>query len=113
MKSDIMLTLGAKRLIIDTKYYAETMQYNSRFDRKTFISGDLYQIYAYVKNNDRHSSGKTAGVLLYAKTDEVSAPNEDFLIGGSRISLKTLDLNQDWSVITQQLEDLCTWLKAA
>lgn len=112
MKSDITLKSGKKRLIIDTKYYERsTMQYNSLHDSRTFISGNLYQIYTYVKNSDRDASGNVAGILLYAKTDESVTPDEDMVIGGNRISLKTLDLNREWKAITEQLEQLCEWLK--
>lgn len=113
MKSDITLQSGERRLIIDTKYYERgTMQHNSLYDSRTFISGNLYQIYTYVKNSDRESDGSVAGILLYAKADEAITPDEDMMIGGNRISLKTLDLNQDWSAITKQLERLCAWLQA-
>ena len=110
MKTDITLSNGARRLIIDAKYYGKTMQVNSRYDSTTFISSHLYQIFTYVKNSDKSSTGNVAGVLLYAKTEEDFTPNEDFNISGNRISLKTLDLNQDWSNITEQLEVLCGWL---
>lgn len=112
MKSDITLQSGEKRLIIDAKYYGRTMQYNSLYDRRTFIFGNLYQIYTYVKNSDKGATGNVAGVLLYAKTNEAVYPDEDLIIGGNRISLKTLDLNHDWNAITDQLEKLCGWLKA-
>jgi len=116
MKSDVTLQKGHKKLIIDTKYYGHTLQYNSLYDRQIYISGNLYQIYAYVKNSDKGSSGdkqspgNVAGVLLYAKTDEAVTPDEDIMISGNRIGVKTLDLSQDWSVITAQLETLCEWL---
>lgn len=114
MKSDITLQSGEKRLIIDTKYYEHgTMQYYSRYDSRTFISGNLYQIYTYVKNSDKAATGNVAGILLYAKTDEVITPDDDMVIGGNRISIKTLDLNQEWAIITSQLESLCSWLQAA
>jgi len=114
MKSDITLQNGEKRLIIDTKYYESgTMQYNAHHDSRKFISAHLYQIYAYVKNSDKGVTGNVAGALLYAKTDEDITPDEDMVIGGNRISLKTLDLNRDWSTITDQLEKLCDWLKSA
>ena len=86
------------------------MQVNSRYDSTTFISSNLYQIFTYVKNCDKGGTGKVAGVLLYAKSEEDVTPNDDFNIGGNRISLKTLDLNRDWSAITEQLENLCSWL---
>ena len=110
MKTDITLSNGARRLIIDAKYYGHTMQVNSRFDSTTFISSNLYQIFTYVKNSDKGSTGKVAGVLLYAKTEEDIAPDDSFNMSGNKISLKTLDLNQDWSNITRQLETLCEWL---
>jgi 5-methylcytosine-specific restriction enzyme subunit McrC len=108
MKTDITMQYGDRKLIIDTKYYSKTMQ--SSHDRQTFISGHLYQIFAYVKNSDRENTGNVAGVLLYAKTDEKITPNADNTFGGNRISLKTLDLNQDWEKIKDQLESLCAWL---
>ena len=113
MKSDITLQNGEKRLIIDTKYYGKTMQHNLLYDSRTFISSNMYQIYTYVKNSDKNATGNVAGVLLYAKTDETVTPDEDMVIGGNRISLKTLDLNRDWNAITDQLEGLCEWLRCA
>ena len=110
MKTDITLSRGDKKLIIDTKYYGHTMQVNTRYNSTTFISGNIYQIYTYVKNSDKSSTGKVAGVLLYAKTDEEITPNNDFNIGGNRISLKTLDLNRQWHTITEELDNLCAWL---
>ena len=113
MKSDIILQCNEKQLIIDTKFYGHAMHHNTLYDNRTFISSHLYQIYTYVKNCDKNSIGNVAGVLLYAKTNEDVTPDEDMVIGGNRISLKTLDLNQDWSGITAQLENLCFWLQAA
>lgn len=111
MKSDITLTNGNKALIIDTKWYSHTMQTNTQYKSASFISGNLYQIFTYVKNKDRDATGNVAGMLLYAKTDEAVTPNNDFTIGGNRISLKTLDLGQEWSEITRQLEAVCSWLQ--
>ena len=65
-------------------------------------------------NSAKGSTGNVAGVLLYAKTDEVVTPDEkDMFISGNRITLKTLDLNSDWVEITDQLESLCEWLMCA
>jgi len=37
------------------------------------------------------------------KTDEDIVPDNDYIIGGNRISVKTLDLNTDFSNISKQL----------
>lgn len=110
MQTDITMAKGDKILIIDTKWYSQAMQMRTAYDSVTFISSHLYQIYAYVKNMDRKATGNVAGALLYAKTDETITPNNDFVIGGNRFSLKTLDLGKDWSVITGQLDELVSWL---
>jgi hypothetical protein len=49
MRTDITLTNGDRILIIDTKWYSHTMHTNALHDSITFISSNLYQIYAYVK----------------------------------------------------------------
>ena len=108
MYTDIVLQQGEKQLIIDTKYYSSTMRYH--YDKKEYHSGNLYQIYTYVKNSDKKRTGNVAGMLLYAMTDETDVPDRDMMIGGNRISLKTIDLSKDWSEITEQLKALCAWL---
>ena len=50
MRTDIMLQYQEKVLIIDAKYYQGIMQNN--FDRQTIHSGNLYQIFTYVKNKE-------------------------------------------------------------
>lgn len=110
MKSDITLKYGERTLIIDTKWYRRTLQIHTEYGSTSFISHNLYQIFSYVKNKDAGATGKVAGMLLYAKTDESMTPDADFNIGGNVISLKTLDLGQEWSVIKKKLDSLCAWL---
>lgn len=110
MKSDITITYGLKTLIIDTKYYGHTMQSNAMFNSTTLISGNLYQIFTYVKNKDMANTGNVSGVLLYAKTDEAITPDNDYLMGGNRISVKTLDLSGNWGDIKTQLHCIAAFL---
>ena len=106
MKSDITLKNNGKTLIIDTKYYAHTMQANGLFNSQTMHSNNLYQIFTYVKNMDVGNSGSVSGVLLYAKTDEEVVPDNEYMMSGNRISVKTLDLNVDFADIENQLGKL-------
>jgi 5-methylcytosine-specific restriction enzyme subunit McrC len=110
MKSDITLTNGSKTLIIDTKYYGHTMQTNPMFNSATIISQNLYQIFTYVKNKDKANTGNVSGLLLYAKTDEAITPDNDYVIGGNRISVKTLDLGGTWEDIRGQLDSIASAL---
>jgi len=102
MKSDVYLSYEDKILIIDAKYYTKTMSDN--FGKKTYHSNNLYQIYTYVKNADLNKNGNVSGMLLYAKTDEEITPDIDTLIGGNKISVKTLDLAQSFDHIKAQLD---------
>ena len=103
MLTDITLQCGDRTLIIDAKYYTAAWQYN-RFDSISVRSGNMYQIYSYVKNFDRHHTGKVSGMILYAKTDEIIQPDKNYSISGNKISVKSLDLSQDFSVIAEQLK---------
>lgn len=100
MQSDIMLTYGEKTLIIDAKYYGHTTQ--KQYDVHTLHSNNLYQIFTYVKNK-AVAGGEVSGMLLYAKTDEAVLPNNSYMMSGNKISVKTLDLDCEFSEIAAQL----------
>lgn len=105
MNTDITLELADRKLIIDAKYYSNTLQEN--YGKKTFHSPHIYQIYAYVTNEDKHHEGNVDGMLLYARTEKDSEISGTFkLEAGNTIRVKTLDLSQDFSNITEQLEGL-------
>lgn len=107
MQTDIMLTKGDKILIIDAKYYSRTMQL--QYDKYTIHSGNLYQIFTYVKNKEVELAGQShevAGMLLYAKTDEVVFPVNDYRMSGNKISVRTLDLDSNFEMIKKQLNGI-------
>ncbi|NLV74275.1 MAG: 5-methylcytosine-specific restriction endonuclease system specificity protein McrC [Chloroflexi bacterium] len=110
MKTDVVLSHGRSTLIIDAKFYGNTLvagQYGSF----TVSSANLYQIYAYVKNYDTKNTGDVSGLLLYAKTDEEILPDIDTVIGGNRIGIKTLDLGVPFAEIRRQLDGIAQeWL---
>ncbi len=104
MQTDIMLRLKERTLIIDAKYYGRTLQ--KQFDKYTLHSNNIYQIFTYVKNQDKDNTGDVAGILLYAKTDEDITPDVMFNMGGNQIGAKTLDLNKDFALIADQLDKI-------
>lgn len=106
MQTDIALTDKNKALIIDAKFYSHTMQTKAQYDKLTFHSHNMYQIFTYVKNLDPYCSGNVSGMLLYAKTDETVTPNNSFRISGNEISVKTLDLNREFNEIAKQLDGI-------
>lgn len=104
MQTDIMLSHGSKVLIIDAKYYGHTTQ--AQYDIHTLHSANLYQIFTYVKNKEAELANvphEVSGMLLYARTDEAVQPNNSYQMSGNKISVRTLDLNREFSEIAAQL----------
>lgn len=104
MQTDITLKNEVKTLIIDTKYYGKAWQ--TQYDANTLRSNNLYQIFTYVKNLDKESTGNVGGMLLYAKTSERISPDCDYTMGNNKISVKTLDLNLPFNLIASQLNKI-------
>lgn len=104
MHSDIMLRHGGKTLIIDAKFYRQSLA--SYMGKQMLHSNNIYQIYAYVKNEDKSHSGEVSGMLLYAKTTEDILPSLSVPIGGNQISARTLDLNKEFMEIAFSLDSI-------
>ena len=107
MQSDITLSHGNKVLIIDAKYYSHTTQV--QYDKHTLHSNNLYQVFTYVKNKDAQFGSTphtVSGMLLYAQTDEAVQPNNTYWMSGNKITVRTLNLDCDFKVISGQLDQI-------
>lgn len=102
MNTDISIINGNCKLIIDTKFYSECMQKNYLNNNKSFISGNLYQIFAYIKNSN--FEGEVKGMLLYPTVCyEVS---EDYKLSGNYVLIRCIDLNRQFSEIEDGLKKI-------
>lgn len=113
LQTDIILTLGERTLIIDTKYYSHV--FLSHYDKIEINNQHLMQIQAYIHNYDTAHTGKVDGMLLYAKTEDDIFPNDYEQPyeqpEGNRVYLRTLDLNQDFKSICTQLDNCISGTK--
>lgn len=109
MYTDTVIERNGKKLIIDAKYYTKSMQ--QRFDKETFRSNNMYQIYAYVKNEDKDNTGDVSGMLLYAKTDKEDLGWNSYMMGNNEIIITNLDLSKDFSYIEEQFKSFVDYLK--
>lgn len=113
MKTDVTLEYGNRILIIDAKFYSSNTSKN--YGKDMHHSGNLYQIFTYVRNKSLELEGKdieVSGMLLYAMTNERIQPDSDYVMSGNKISVKTLDLNQDFEIIKGQLDKIACNLKS-
>lgn len=120
MQSDITLSYGPRTLIIDAKYYSHSLQ--RQYDRYTAHSGNLYQIFTYVKNKEAALTGRAAteqaatgqralhepvaGMLLYAQTDSEGSFCKEYQMSGNPIAVRTLDLSCEFGRIREQLDGI-------
>lgn len=101
METDISVRSSSRTLIIDTKYYQEAL--TSYYEAERIRSGNLYQIFAYLKNLEARGGqdATAAGMLLYPTVDQ--SLRLDYEILGHNIYVCTLNLNQDWQNIMKEL----------
>ncbi|MDR3222809.1 MAG: hypothetical protein LBT66_03600 [Methanobrevibacter sp.] len=100
MVTDIILEHENKQLIIDTKFYKNILDTN--YKKKTLKSSHLYQIYSYINNSK--FNGEISGMLLYASFDEDI--NYQYKIQDKIIHIKSLNLNQEWEKIDEDLREI-------
>ena len=104
MHSDITLSCHGLTKIIDAKFYKHSL--SSYMDKQMLHSANIYQIYTYVKNEDKTGSGKVSGLLLYARTTEETQPFMSVTMGKNKIEVDSLDLNRSFSEIANTLDSI-------
>lgn len=103
MQSDVLLSLGERTLIIDTKYYSKIMQ--QQYSKEKLRTAHLYQINTYVTQYDKNHQFNVDGMLLYAKTKEdVIDDTQVTLQDGYKLYVRSLDLNTDFDTIKKRLD---------
>ncbi|MGX7071149.1 5-methylcytosine-specific restriction endonuclease system specificity protein McrC [Gemella bergeri] len=107
MKTNIHIQKDNTVLIIDAKYYSQNTQIY--YNKNTIHSNNIYQIFTYVKNCDykfEKENHTVSGMLLYAKTEDDIQPNNTYNMHGNQISVRTLDLYQNFKGISKQLNNI-------
>jgi 5-methylcytosine-specific restriction enzyme subunit McrC len=99
LQTDIVLTSSQRIIIIDTKYYKNPL--DERHGNFKLNREHLSQIITYVDNCSNPLNLQLEGILLYAAAGE----NFDyrFSIDGRRLRAVTLNLNQTWHQIKEDL----------
>lgn len=105
MQSDVILSDGAKTLIIDTKFYSKKIL-NKYHNKESLRSSVLYQIYTYVKNKQEKTEQLVEGLVLFAKTDIEDEVYFSNTITGNKLQAKTIDLNKEWIHIKKALDGI-------
>lgn len=103
MQTDVTLESADRKIIVETKYYSSAL--NSRYEAEKFNSGNLYQIYSYLRNIEtklNHPKNREVdGILLYPSTGY--SLNEKYKIGSHELCIRTIDLAKTWREIHNEL----------
>lgn len=102
MHTDISLIDDNRKIIIDAKYYKEALQ--THYNKESIRSGNLYQLYAYLKNEKSANTYSTEGILIYPTVSKEL--DEDYVIDGHKVKIATINLNQDWQDIESDLLEI-------
>ncbi|MFO0964034.1 MAG: hypothetical protein U0793_00420 [Gemmataceae bacterium] len=107
MKTDVTLESAKRVIILDAKYYASCLQ-TSQYGKATIHSGNLYQLYAYMRNAAKKygPSCTVEGILIYPVLGQPL--DLHFRIHGHPVSIVTVDLNQHWTGIKHRLLEVIT-----
>lgn len=100
MQTDVCLISDNRKIILDCKYYKDSLQTN--WGKQTVHSSALYQIFAYVKNKEIEAGWENCeGILLYPT---VKSPLDlAYRIQDHLVKVKSINLNQDWQSIHEDM----------
>jgi 5-methylcytosine-specific restriction enzyme subunit McrC len=106
MQTDISIESKSRKIIMDTKYYEQAL--NQYKGSQKLISGNLYQLFAYLSNHKKARGKESVGILLYPKTGQEL--NLSYVVKGYTIRVYTVDLNRDWRSIHERLVEIVSCL---
>ena len=104
MQTDITLENNVAKIVIDAKYYRETLKTN--YGSEKVNSANLYQIFSYLINQREanEKTQKTTGILLYPTVDHEF--DLHFQFQDHPIFIKTVNLNDNWRNIEKRLKQI-------
>lgn len=104
METDITLENNIEKIIIDAKYYRETMAIN--YDKEKIKSNNLYQLFSYLLNQEDNNfkTLNAKGILLYPTI--VKDYNLQYKYKNHKIEIKTINLNSKWTLISNRLLEI-------
>lgn len=104
MQTDITLENENAKIIIDAKFYKETLKTN--YGAEKIASANLYQLFSYLLNQ-RKSDIKTqwaTGILIYPTINQDY--DLQFHYQNHNVLIKTVNLNRNWRDIEKRLKEI-------
>jgi 5-methylcytosine-specific restriction enzyme subunit McrC len=100
MQTDVNLTSSHPKIIIECKYSPEAVKMH--YDAEKLRAAHLYQVHAYLNNLSTEALANSCEVMLLYPGVGVSLA-ASYTDKGRRVSIRTIDLNQPWQRIHEDL----------
>lgn len=105
MKTDVTLASSESKKILDCKFYKKAL--STRYEREKVHSGHLYQLTAYLRNASIEPGWENVtGQLLYPAVKHHL--DLSFKLNSFPIKVSSIDLDQQWQKIEDQLLTVLT-----
>ena len=104
MEADVILESPDRRIILDTKFYQDSLARGRGSGTGKLHSTNLYQLLAYLRNRQatRPAGARHDGILLYPQVG-AEPLRADIRLEGFRIQARTVNLDQDWRLIHEEM----------
>jgi 5-methylcytosine-specific restriction enzyme subunit McrC len=104
MQTDITLENNYLKIIIDAKYYKESLKEN--YGQEKISSANLYQLFSYLLNQhkDDMKTQTATGILIYPTIERDY--DLQYQYQNHKILIKTVNLNSDWRSIERRLKSI-------
>ena len=106
MNADAVLWSSGRALVVECKFYHETLQPGRMSVKPKLRSQHLYQVTAYVENLRRclPADCELEGILIYPAVN--TCIQEDLMLSGKQMKVRTLELNAPWEQVSDQLLEI-------
>jgi len=103
MNADAVLRGEGRTVVVECKFYRNTLQASLWSQQPKIRSAHLYQLMTYIRNLALANPEQTVeGILVYPAV-EVDLL-EEFVLSGYRVKVCTIDLTQNWNIIADRMQ---------
>jgi len=102
MRADVVLRLNERTVVVECKFYGETLQGGPWGGAPKLHSSNLYQLSTYLQHFMAVASNQgVIGLMLYPTVGVVL--NENLILSGKKVHVRTVDLAKPWKEVESQM----------
>lgn len=106
MNADAVLRSSCRTVVVECKFYQDTLQLGRWSEKPKLRSHHLYQLSTYMENLrcKLPVDGQLVGVIIYPVVNSVLC--ENLILAGNEIRVCTLEMNAPWAQVSLQMKEI-------